>query len=109
METWTILLIILAILFVIGTVYYVRKKRASSVSGPSLGVQLRKGAENIPVYGTFVKVAGVVGKPVNNVLDKFTGYQVTALKHIPVVGNIAAKPLEYSQKYVKQLNNWLGL
>ncbi len=109
METWQILLLIVAILFVIGTVYYVRKKKAAASSGPGMGVQLRKAAENIPIYGTFVKAAGVVGKPVNNVLDKFTGYQVTALKHIPVVGNYAAKPLEYSQKYVKQLNNWLGL
>lgn len=86
-----------------------RRRKAVATSGPGLGVQLRKASENIPIYGTFVKAAGVVGKPVNTALDKWTGYHVTALKHIPVVGNYAAKPVEWSQSGVKKLNTWLGL
>jgi hypothetical protein len=109
MEPWHILLLLGLILIIVGSIYVRRRKAVATSSGPSLGVQLRKGAENIPIYGTFVKAAGVVGKPVNTVLDKWTGYQVSAVKHIPVVGNIAAKPLEWSQQGVKKLNNWLGL
>ena len=110
MSTLQILLIVLGLLLVIGLMWRRHTKMvAVPTSNNSLGVQLRKGAENIPVYGTFVKVAGVVGKPLNNALDKFTGYQADALKHIPVVGGVLAKPLDYSRSVAKKVNDWIGL
>jgi len=108
----TIFLILLAILFVIGGgVLWSRRhsKLLAMNQGTSTGVQIRKAAENIPIYGTFVKAAGVVGKPVNTVLRKWTDMQVGALKHIPIVGNYAAKPLEVTGSAVNKLNSWLGL
>lgn len=109
MEAWQIFLLIAVALIVIGTLYVRHRGKALAGHSAPLGEQLRKGAESIPVYGQFVKVAGVVGKPVNQVLDKFTGAQVSVLKHIPVVGSTVAKPLEWTQSGVKKLNNWLGL
>jgi len=108
METWQTLLIIIVGLILVYLWY--RKKHPKVVpAAQSTGVQLRKAAEAIPVYGTAVKAAGVVGKPLNKALDKFTQVQIDALKHVPVVGNVLAKPAEISKKYVDQLNGWLGL
>jgi hypothetical protein len=104
-----IAILALVLLFTIAIAVVVSRRHKVVQQSQPGGVALRKAAENIPIYGTFVKVAGVVGKPVNNVLDKFTGYQVKALQHIPVVGTYVAKPLEVTQNTVKKLNNWLGL
>lgn len=101
--------IIVAILGLI-VILYIRHRRHIIVAAPvSTGVQIRKAAENIPIYGTFVKAAGVVGKPINTGLRKWTDLQVSAIKHIPVVGGVAAKPLELVGGGVNKLNNWLGL
>jgi hypothetical protein len=107
----TTFLIVLGILFVIALLYWNHKRKLAAVPAANngMGVQLRKAAEQIPVYGQVVKVAGVVGKPVNNALDKFTGYQISALKHVPVVGNVLAKPAEIAQSTVKKFNSWIGL
>jgi hypothetical protein len=111
MPTWGILLLILALLLVVGTMYsrYRKKKIAAAAANGGTGVQLRKMAEQIPVYGQFVKVAGVVGKPLNSGLDKLTQYQINALHHIPVVGGVVAKPLEYGKQFASKVNNWIGL
>ena len=104
--TWVIIGVVA---FILIGVFLFRRQAVVVSKGPSTGEQLRKAAENIPIYGTFVKAAGVVGKPVNNALDKWTGYHVKALQHIPVVGSTIAKPVEWTQQGVKKLNNWLGL
>ncbi len=105
------LVIILVTLAVIVTIIYaVRHGNIIAVKKKvPMGEQLRKGAEAIPVYGTFVKAAGIVGKPVNNVLDKWTSMQISAVKHVPVAGKYLAMPAEITQNAVKKLNNWLGL
>jgi hypothetical protein len=109
--TWAIVLVIALVLVLL----ILRFRTASSSTTVAVakkdgtGVQLRHLAEKIPFYGGFVQVAGVIGKPLNNILDKATKAQVTALKHIPIVGNIAAKPLELAESGVKKVNSWLGL
>ena len=109
MDTWKILLLITLAIIVICTIYVKRRKKVVSSGSAGLGVQIRHAAENIPIYGQVIKVAGVVGKPLNNILDKSVSVQINALQHIPVAGAVLAKPLEWSQQGVKKLNNWLGL
>ena len=111
MNNWHIFLIILGALILIFILYSHHKAKliAAKPTNNGLGVQLRHAAENIPVYGSFVKAAGVVGKPLNNALNRFTEVQSNALKHIPVVGSTLAKPLDYSETVAKKVNNWLGL
>jgi hypothetical protein len=121
METWQIVLLIVAILLVF--VFY-RRHRAKllaaskptgglsaldSILKPGQGVSARKAAEAIPVYGTVVKAVGVVGRPLNNTLDKVNKGITSGLQHIPVAGKYLAMPNEIAGKAVKSINNWLGL
>jgi hypothetical protein len=111
MPTWAIIVIVALVLLLL----VMRFKRPAGgtvvavANNNGTGVQLRHLAEKIPFYGGFVQVAGVVGKPVNNILNKATDLQINALKHIPIVGSVAAKPLEIAESSVKKINSWLGL
>jgi hypothetical protein len=121
METWQI--VVVALIVIIAFFAY-RRNRAvllakskpsgglsqlDSVLKPGQGVEVRRGAEAIPVVGTFVKAAGYVGKPINNTLDKVNKGITTGLQHIPVAGKYLAMPNEIAGKAVKSVNNWLGL
>ena len=122
METWQIVLLVLVVLIAF---FVYRRHRATalakakkttgglsildSVLKPGDGVAARKAAESIPVYGTAIKAVGIVGRPLNNALDKVNKGITTGLQHIPVVGNYLAMPNEIAGKAVKSINNWLGL
>jgi hypothetical protein len=105
--------IIVVTLVVAWLLYHFRKPKLAVVkpaSDPSsLGVQLRKGAEQIPVYGSFVKVAGVVGKPLNSALDRVNKTITSGIEHIPVVGKYLAIPNQVAGNYIKKFNNYIGL
>jgi hypothetical protein len=110
MSNWLIALLIVSA----GLILYLLISRHQKIivaakSGDGTGVQLRKAAENIPIYGTFVKAAGTVGKPVNTVLNKANAGITTGLQHIPVVGTYLAMPNQIAGSAVHKINNWLGL
>jgi hypothetical protein len=121
METWQIVLLVLTV--IIAFIVYYRHKAIllakskptgglailDSVLKPGDGVSARKAAEAIPVYGTVVKAVGVVGRPINNALDKVNKGITTGLQHIPVAGKYLAMPNEIAGKAAKSINNWLGL
>jgi len=108
MPTWGIVAIVAVV--VLFLFFRFRKKPAiKAAGGASLGVQLRKASENIPIYGTFVKAAGVVGKPVNSALDKVNKGITTGLEHIPVAGHYLAMPNKIAGSTVKKINDWIGL
>jgi hypothetical protein len=122
MKTEYVVLIAIAILAII---LYVRHRKAvilaakpkqgsglpilDSILKPNQGVAARKAAENIPVYGSVVKVAGVVGRPLNKALDTVNNNVVAGLNHIPIAGKYLAMPNKYAGAAVKSINNWIGL
>jgi hypothetical protein len=122
MEPWHIVLIIAVLILAI--VLYNRRRKAiliakppsggglpilDSILHPNQGVAARKAAESVPIYGTAIKVAGVVGRPLNKALDTVNNNVVAGLKHIPIAGKYLAMPNEYAGKAVKSINNWIGL
>ena len=123
MEVWYVVLIIAALLAI---VLYVRHRKAvivaaaahkatgglpilDSILKPNQGVGARKAAEAIPIYGSVVKVAGVVGRPLNKALDTVNNNIVAGLNHIPIAGKYLAMPNKYAGEAVKSINNWIGL
>lgn len=122
MEVWYVVLIIAVLLAI---VLYVRHRKAvivaaapkatgglpilDSILKPNQGVGARKAAEAIPIYGSVVKVAGVVGRPLNKALDTVNNNIVAGLNHIPIAGKYLAMPNKYAGEAVKSINNWIGL
>jgi hypothetical protein len=107
MPTWAIVLIVAVV--VLFLFFHFRKKPVIKSSTAGIGVQLRKAAEGIPVYGSVVKAVGVVGKPVNSALDRVNKGITTGLQHIPVAGKYLAMPNQIAGSAVKKVNDWLGL
>ena len=107
MDTWVIVLIVLAVglLLIYGVQKYKKYEADKNSHG---GAALVKAAEQIPVYGSTIKAVATVAKPVNQALDKVNKGITTGLQHIPVVGKYLAMPNQVAGSAVKKVTNWLG-
>jgi hypothetical protein len=110
MDTWVIVLIIVAVLIVL----YLYSKHAAKVAvakkaSAAGGAGLVSAAGSIPIYGTYVKAVATVGKPVNHALDKVNTTITAGLQHIPIAGKYLAMPNQVLGAGVKKINTWLGL
>jgi hypothetical protein len=54
----------------------------------TIGGQL---ARNVPVVGTVLKVAGAVEKPIQGALHSVNSGVSSVLKHVPIIGGVAAR------------------
>ena len=91
MSPWQIVALIGMLLILIFIFVKHQKSLATPVSAVAvnntIGGQL---ARNVPVVGTVLKVAGAVERPVQGALDSINGGVSSVLKHVPIVGGIAA-------------------
>ena len=93
MKDWQIvgLLALGAIVIVVLLRHHKNTLALATASKPTgnntIGGQL---ARSVPIYGTAIKAASLIEKPVIGVLDKVNSTVSSGLKHIPIIGGIAA-------------------
>jgi hypothetical protein len=91
MKPWQIVALIGMLLVLIFIFFKHHKSLATPVSAVAvnntIGGQL---ARNVPVVGTVLKVASSIEQPVQGVLDKVNGGVSSVLKHVPIIGGVAA-------------------
>jgi hypothetical protein len=110
MPTWAIIAILVGLL--IAFLLYEHHKAAvaaakAKASGKT-GNALVKLAEEIPVYGTAVKAAAVVEKPVIKAFNAVNNTVTAGIQHIPVAGKYLALPTKAAGKVVNGVMNFLG-
>lgn len=109
MKTWQILVLIaLALVLVFAFVKHQKTAvtAASTVKvNNTIGGQL---AKNVPIYGTAIKAASIVEKPVVGIFNGVNNAVTNGLQHIPVIGGIVSEPTKLVGKAVNGILGELG-